>query len=256
MRTVIVIPAAGYGRLNGADSGSKLLAPLGTHNGQPLPLIAATIHSVLHLDLPVVVVVNPENQQAIEGVLADHHLSTVKVVTQPDRHGTADAIRRALDYPCAVHAETVITVCGDMPCWRAATITRLLAAHEGSPWPLSLVVVPLWGAVPDMVRHYGRLVYDGDRIVDVVNGGPHDIGRVSPSLFAIDVEWFRRIWEGITPLDKGDGRKPEQHLSGLIPLAVRDGGVIEIELTDPREAIGINTLRDLALAQHVVRQHA
>lgn len=95
-----VILAAGRGaRLDGIAA--PFHKPLLIVNGLPLIVqlvraVSETFNSCVERDARIVVVVAPENAQAIAAVLAAHEFDDIHYVIQPLAHGPGDALRRGL----------------------------------------------------------------------------------------------------------------------------------------------------------------
>jgi GTP:adenosylcobinamide-phosphate guanylyltransferase len=134
-----VVLAAGRGaRLNGIAA--PFHKPLLIVNGLPLIVqLVRAAHAVFHDSDEtgrVIVVVAPENAQAISAVLSAHELFDVQYVLQPLSHGPGDALRRGLvsaqDGPVLVlMADNVIS---------QATLERVV--DEATPYAVGCVDMP------------------------------------------------------------------------------------------------------------------
>ena len=106
----------------------------------------------------VVVVVSPENQDAIKGVLGN----SVEYAVQPERDGTAGAL--ACCAPLLVgQAERVLVTGGDSPLVSAESVSRLLDKHTAQAARMTLLTAPGWGETD-----LGRVIVEEGRVSRIV----------------------------------------------------------------------------------------
>jgi bifunctional N-acetylglucosamine-1-phosphate-uridyltransferase/glucosamine-1-phosphate-acetyltransferase GlmU-like protein len=134
-----VILAAGRGaRLNGIAA--PFHKPLLIVNGMPLivQLVRAAHATFRGSDetARVVVVVAPENAQAISAVLSAHELFDVQYVLQPLAHGPGDALRRGL--VAAQDGRTLVLMADNVI--SQATLERVV--DEATPYAVGCVDMP------------------------------------------------------------------------------------------------------------------
>lgn len=249
-----VILAAGHGAIT--PGRSKLVEAVGDK-----PMVSR-VYDLVNRDLniaPVCVVVNGKNpmfSEQVRGALVNGlngHPRPV-FVAQPERTGTAGAIALAL--PAIVDCRHVLILYGDMPCWRAGSIARLVDSHleaASRGAVISMFSIRLGSSCPATVKTYGRILRDPSGAIIAVKE-PYQMTSddlaatrsVNPSAWVFDHGWLRANIAHLPYHSRGDGFADEQWLPELVPIACQQGRAInEVELCDPREALGVNTIEDL-----------
>jgi bifunctional N-acetylglucosamine-1-phosphate-uridyltransferase/glucosamine-1-phosphate-acetyltransferase GlmU-like protein len=210
------------------------------------------------------VIVNGRYGDDIRSSLSDHPED--HFVHQSERSGTAGAVKLVLDVIGKNHKHDafghMVVLYGDMPCWRRESIEYLVTSHlEHQHHPaISMFGIQLNNCCPELVRRYGRILYDADGELIGIRE-PYEMTAdelcrartVNPSAWVFDLAWLRDAIALLRPHDKGDGFAEEYWLPDLAPLAIRDRRVINVlPLTDPREALGVNTLEELFEVQQLL----
>lgn len=244
MRRVLVIPAAGRGSRLQLDL-TKALVPV---NGRPM--LDRLLAMYRQYVAAAVVVASSENEAGIR-----RHLTTtdptVRVAVQQQPTGMLDALLAAADEVRAAAPDRVwITWC-DQVAIHPATIARLAAIEAEHP-DAAL-------ALPTVRRTNPYIHFDRDpdgRIVAVRQRREGDVmpveGESDAGLFALAapvLDDLRRL-AGEAAAGRNTG---ERNFLPLVPSIAASAPVVTFECTDPREAVGINTLDELRQVEQYLR---
>lgn len=252
-----IIPAGGAGSISNGKP--KVLEEISDGRS----IIGQVLSSLLPLGLGQIVVVvnNFLFREKIQEHLRREGLNNhVTWALQHWRLGAAEAVAVGLE-KLTEDIRTVLVTYGDMPLWRTETFLELISGTLFLSYDIGMVYVPLTEKTPEMVRNYGRVLRNKKgnimQIVepsDEISEDLSEVDSVNPSLYVFNRGWLTRNLSRIEPKGKGDGFPSEFHMPQLIKIA-RDPavGVLELELADQNEALGINTLDDLLRAQHALR---
>lgn len=256
MRTIGIVCAGGFGTLDAVDS--KLQEVVGG-----LPLVVHPVKALIDsgaVDKIFVVVSATYQKQLMAGLsanLSEEDFQSLHFIKQYWRSGAAGAVSLVLPHLSDTVSDFVV-VFGDMPLWRPQTIAALVDAHRNDVDAPVISMISL--AVPNghPAMKYGRIMRDEDgNIVGVYE--PHEILSkelllsirvVNPSLYVFNKDFVDSALPEIQPRNKGDAYSSEFHLPHLVVLAVMQGRKIqELPLSDPDEALGVNTIEELALVR-------
>ncbi len=259
------ILAAGHGSITSGKS--KLLEPL----NDGCTIIEAVVHLLdQQLDISrLAVAVNHVYGENLQAVISKN-FPGVTYAHQRERRGTADAAKLAVEalrqeYPNE-HFDTILILYGDMPLWRPESLAQLIDEHRRQGATISMFsidVTKLDGS--EAVSAFGRILRNGrGQIIGVKE--PYQMTaederlwsccrRVNPSAWTFHINWLMQNIMFLEPHDKQDGFPSEFWLPDLVKLAVSQKKyILELELTDPQEARGINTDFDLLVAQTLFRR--
>jgi len=192
-------------------------------------------------------------------VVLGHQIERVKeilpsgfeAVEQRQLKGTADAVRCVESKFQAVDGD-VLVLCGDTPLLQTATLKRLIKHHRmsgSSATVLSAVVQDSTG--------YGRVIRG-------INGAPvaireeKDASEAEKNLLEINtgVYCFKAgaLFRALSRI-RENALKKEFYLTDVIEILADQGlKTSVIEVNDPREAQGVNSRVDLAVAESVMRR--
>ncbi len=214
-------------------------------------------------------VVSAAREAGLDSVLVVHHQEEavraalagpgVRFVRQAQPRGTGDAVAAAL--PALPEAGPVVVACGDAPLVRGSTLRALLAAHAGSPHPVTVVTARL----PDPAA-YGRIVRDDAGIVTGIVEAAHctpdqlAIDEINTGLYVFDAAYLREALPRLQPHHR-PGKAPEYYLTDLVEMAGGRGGAGALVHDDIDELMGINDKWALAearavLQERILRAHA
>jgi len=240
MFTKVVILAAGKGTRMKSEL-PKVLVPF---RGEPMikRLVASVIES--GVDTRPVIVVSPTNADLIKEALKGHDCL---YAVQGEQLGTGHALLSAQE--ALEGAERVLVFCGDHPFVRQETVRKLSEARNDS---VSMAVVEVedfedWRKV---FFHWGRVIRENDvlkEIIEFKDASEHirEIKSVNPSFYCFNAEWLRN---NIAKLQNNNIQK-EYYLTDLIKLAFEEKRIIESFAIEPQQAIGINSVEDLEIAE-------
>lgn len=236
----IVILAAGKGtRMNAVDK-PKVMFPL---HGQPMIGLFAPTIAELKPDT-CIFVVGFHGQQVIDYMSARGDYG---YVWQREQLGTGHALMQARDLLKSKSGVTLVSN-GDNPLFSVATMKKMIRDMEKED---AVVAIASSRLDPDQYP-FGRIVRDKTghvtKVVEVKNCTPEELAipDLNSGLYAFDNTW---LWENIDSIERNDVSK-EFYITDLIEIANSDGKrVIAVPVAHDSEAIGINTLDNLAQAE-------
>ncbi len=247
----IVILAAGKGKRMGPSDRPKVL-----HSILGKPMLAYVLDAVVEsgVDAKPVIIIG-HMAEHIRAVCGD----ACEYATQNELRGTGDALMRARGL-LEGSAENVIVLVGDQPFVTSATILRIIDAHAASGATLTLGTI----TVPDFVdwragfADFGRIVRGGngevERIVEVKDATPEQLAlrEINPSYYAFKGAWLWKNLESLT-IENAAG---EYYLTDLLGKAISSGEKVTTVPIPPEEALGVNTLEQLATAEARMKARA
>lgn len=190
----------------------------------------------------IVVVTNDELQECIAEF-------GVTGVVQPERRGTGDAVRVALEAMPQQRAGRIVVAYGDMPLIsdRAfAAVRSALEDGDGEPAAMSLVTVRL-----PLPSSFGRIVREDrgvKRIVEARDASPSElaIDEMNVGIYAFAEPDLR---EAVAHL-RSDNAQGEYYLTDVVGhFAARGRRVLAVGSEQPLDALGINDRIELARAR-------
>jgi len=240
MRCESIILAAGLGtRMN--SSLPKLLQPLA---GQPMIRWSALACQEATSNDPFLIV--PPDGTAI-GEAAG---GSSRWIEQSEPLGTGHAVLQAAE---RLDGETdlVLVVNADMPLLSGDTLRSLVEAQSTSSG-----VVTLLTSINKQSRGFGRIVRDEKGSVSGIveqaeaNSDELALTELNVGAYCFDSEWLWKELANVPISPKG-----EYYLTDVIGLATKGGERIgAIQVNDPDETIGVNTMEHLAQADAAARR--
>ncbi len=169
------------------------------------------------------------------------------VQSQPD--GTGGALRAALA-DSNLDSGSLLIVNGDLPLITAESLVILKKAHESSG-SAAVTFFTMWTSNS---AGYGRILRNTDgTVAEIMEAGDPRYEDAPPEgnagVYALDLAWARTAVDRLPLHENG-----EYYITGLVKLAVADGRSVETLEINSEEAIGVNTLVDLAEAERVARR--
>ena len=202
----------------------------------------------------IVVVVSPENQDAIHAVLGD----SVEYAVQPERDGTGGAVAC-----CAAllegKTERLLVIGGDTPLVSAESVSRLLNKHSAQAARMTLLT-----ASHPWPSDLGRVILENGKVsriieaADAADEPPFDklgtVGRenstVNAGVYCFEAQW---VWETIRRVQPSPSG--ELYLTALASIGAGDrASVFAAEAADPAEVFGVNDRMQLAIVESVMRE--
>jgi len=241
-----IILAAGKGtRMN--SSIPKVLQTLGGRT-----LINHTLRLTQDLSSDrVLVVIGHCAEQVKESVTAGNAgVSDVEFIIQEPQLGTGHAVIQCLP-SLEGQGGNILILSGDVPRLRPQTVDNLLSLLEKDNADLAL----LTGCLTDPTG-YGRIIRDDSGSATAIREqkdlreGEEEINEVNLGIYVFKAPFLINA----LPQLKDDNAQGEYYLTDLIDAAARNGGgVTTLCLEDSSEALGINTLLELAKMEKNMR---
>ncbi|MGH7181772.1 MAG: bifunctional UDP-N-acetylglucosamine diphosphorylase/glucosamine-1-phosphate N-acetyltransferase GlmU [Nitrospiraceae bacterium] len=183
--------------------------------------------------------------------------SPVAIVEQRQQLGTGHAVLQSRPVFAAGKRgapSSYLILNGDTPLLQESTVRELLRVHE-----VNRATVTVLTAVLDNASGYGRVVraHSVERGVSRIvedrdaNAEEQAIREVNVGTYVVDGEFLFSALEKLDP----SNAQGEYYLTDIIRLAVeQERRVAAMVLDNPDEGLGVNTRRQLAEAEQVVRQ--
>lgn len=194
---------------------------------------------------PPVVVVG-SGAEAVQAAVGD----AARFVLQPQQLGTAHAVGCAASV-LRGKAGLVLVAYADMPLLRAETFQKLIEVQQTQGGAFTLLTL-----TADDPRGFGRIVRQANgsvtAIVEESVATPEQkaIRELNAGVYCFDSAW---LWEALEKVQVS--ARGEYYLTDLVEIAVAQGRTVNaMSLSDPCEAIGINTRLHLAEAEAALRQ--
>lgn len=247
----IIILAAGKGKRMGPSDRPKVLH---TILGKPMLEYALDAVVASGVDAKPVIIIGhmAEHVRTVCGDACDYAVQT-------ELRGTGDAVMRARPL-LEGKADDVMVLVGDQPFVTGDTIRRVADAHMGSDATLTLgtVTVPDFEDWRAAFADFGRIVRGADgavqRIVEVKDASPEELAlrEINPSYYCFKGDW---LWKGLEKLTS-DNASGEYYLTDLLAKALAGGEAVQTVPVPPDEALGVNTLEQLAIAEALMKARA
>lgn len=240
MDTIAVILAAGQGTRMKSQL-PKVLHPL---MGKAMIRYPVEMARKVTGHTPVVVIGHGANQVVKE--LGDE----ARFVTQEKQLGTGHAVLQ-VESALKDHHGLILILNADLPLLQDATISELVQTQTKNNGPLSLLTV----SGPDS-RGFGRIIRDGERnvtaIVEEAQATPEQMAMTeyNVGVYCVKADW---LWGALSKIKKSP--KGEYYLTDIVQIAVEEGLPVHAsQVSEPDEALGINTRLHLAEAEAVLRR--
>lgn len=238
---IIIILAAGKGtRMN--SSVPKVL-----HELRGRSMLDRVLDSASEMKPSRIIVVTGHGVDAVKKMVdlrADRE--NLEIIVQEPQLGTGHAVAQCLRALEDVDG-TVLVMSGDTPRIRPQTLAGLAEARTTA----EAVVVALTGNIADPTG-YGRIVRDRTGGIEEIreqkdlSRGQKEITEVNLGIYAFDADFLR----GELPRLTNDNAQGEYYITDLVEAAVGEGlGTVTFEAEDPGEALGVNTLDELAVME-------
>ncbi|MDD4901340.1 MAG: NTP transferase domain-containing protein [Patescibacteria group bacterium] len=245
MKRKIVILAAGKGRRMKSEL-PKVLARL---KGKPMIeyLVKACLES--GVDTNPIIVVSPDNKEIISRALAAYDC---QYAVQTEQLGTGHALAAAQNL-VDESIDHIICLYGDHPFVKAETIEKVAASHNGV---ITMMTVQA-GDFNDWRQcfyYWGRIIRDEHGQIEKnieFRDASDEIKRiteVNPSMYCFQSRW---LWQNLKKIRNHNAQK-EYYLTDMVGLAFEQKQKINTFPLDPKEAVGINSQEELAVAESLL----
>ena len=193
----------------------------------------------------VVVVVSPDNREAVQAVLGD----SVEYAVQPQRDGTGGAVGSCLDLLDGV--ENVLVIGADTALVTLTSLSALLEGHLASMAVMTVLTAP-----NDDSSDLGRVVLSKKgavtRIVEASEAeGTRDdwAPMVNAGVYCFQTDWLRESIGKIRTSATG-----EIYLTELARIGSRAGSLVSASLVEGmEEVLGVNNRAQLANAEAIMQ---
>jgi bifunctional UDP-N-acetylglucosamine pyrophosphorylase / glucosamine-1-phosphate N-acetyltransferase len=240
---VAVVLAAGKGKRLRSDT-PKVLHPVCGR-----PILWHTLQ-VLRAAKPsrILVVVGHGADDVREAVRSWGLVPEPIFVEQAEQLGTGHAVQLAEDV--VGKAADVLVANGDFDPITSADLRKLLASHRRTG-----AAVTLGSTILDRPGGYGRVVRDGRRVTDVIEGrdAPPDVRKIHE----VATNWiaFRRdLLYATLPLLDRENRQREYYLNRAISILLDKGERVDAVVCDTGGVLGANTRAGLAGLETLIRR--
>jgi len=243
--TQIVILAAGKGTRMGQDI-PKVLVPL---NGQPMIQYLMEQVKEAAVDSQPIVIVSPDNQEIIKQALSDYQ---VEYAIQDQQLGTGHAVSCAREKIKSA-TNKIIVLYGDHPFLTASSIKKF-AALEPEAVTVMPTVLPDFSGWHHNFYGWGRFVRNEEgeikAIVEAKDASEEQkqITEVNPGFMCFNKEW---LFANIDKLKNNNNAK-EFYLTDMVGIAFKEGYKVGTVMIEPKEAMGINSLEELKIAESLL----
>ena len=239
MNVIAIVLAAGKGTRMKSDLAKVL------HRAAGRPLINWVLESLDGVDVDQTVAVVGYQADAVTAVLPDG----VVTALQEEQHGTGHAAQIGLSVVGTSPDDVVLVVLGDMPLITAATLQSVLLVHRETAAAATLLSVIL-----DTESSFGRVLREDGRVVGIVEvrdatADQLAIREMNTSVYAFNAGLLTAALDELQP----DNDQAELYLTDVIGILVAAGHeVAAVVLPDPQEALGVNTLGELAAVSEIL----
>lgn len=252
----VVVMAAGLGKRM-CSKQAKVLHPVA---GQAMVLYSIELGLRFAGDRVAVVVGHQADlvRQVIRrATLGKSGGTSIAIVEQREQLGTGHAVlqsRPVFAVGKRGAPSTYLILNGDTPLLQEQTLRELLRTHETERAAVTILTAMLEDA-----SGYGRVVraHSADRAVSRIvedrdaNAEERAIHEVNVGTYVVDGEFLFNALEKLDP----SNAQGEYYLTEIVHLAERSGRrVAAVVLDNPDEGLGVNTRKQLAAAEQVVRQ--
>ena len=178
-----------------------------------------------------------------------------KYAIQEEQLGTGHAVQCARDY--VTDADALIVLYGDHPFLSASTLNRITSTHKDHAAYITMATttIPSTEGWYQAFEKWGRILRDesghviGNRQFKDATDEEKQILERDPALFCFKTDW---LWDRLARL-KNENAQGEYYLTDLVAMAFEEGIEISTVSIPPEEAIGINTLEELKIAEAILR---
>lgn len=235
-----VVLAAGKGERMNSD------LPKVLHHVCGQPIIAYVLETLSAVGIQFPILVIGHGADSVRSAVGPR----VQYVLQPEPRGTGHAMMQALPL-LPDDGNPVLVLYGDTPLLQARTIEALVELHRSTGSAVSL----LTAEVQDPTG-YGRVLRDASgrvrRIVEEADCSPEEarVREINAGTYVFDAQPLRQSLRALTP----DNAQGEYYLTDTIAWLLKQGHRVSALLASAEETMGINSRKELAAVETVMRQ--
>ena len=224
----------------------KVLVPLG---GKPMIGHVLDVIAKISNERPIVIV--GHKKELIKKELGN----TCVYAIQKKQLGTANAVASA-EKACK-DAKEIVVLSGDQPFVKAKTIIDSIKKHRAQNAKITFTTTEVvdfknWRKAYEA---YGRILRKGNKIIGIrefkdASIAEKKIKEVNTACtYVFDARW---LWKNLKKV-KNNNTKGEYYLTDLFHIASNQNDKIATVKMDPHEALGANSLEDLAVLEKFVK---
>ncbi len=172
-------------------------------------------------------------------------------VIQAEQLGTGHAVMQA-QAALGGYAGTVMVLCGDTPLLTADLLGRLYAAHREAGAAATVLTARM-----DDPGAYGRVIRDRAgrvaKIIEHKDASPAElaVNEINTGIYCFECQPLLAALAGLTC----DNKQGEYYLTDVVGMFVAQGAKVwALTAEDDRETLGINSRRQLAEAEKILRR--
>lgn len=167
---------------------------------------------------------------------------------QSEQLGTGHAVKCAIDF-LKDKKGTVAVFCGDAPLITEETIERLFAEHIENKNSTSLLT-----SILDDATGYGRIIRDGEEVLKIVEHKDCTeeelkVTEMNAGVYCFDIE---NLLDSLEKLSNNNAQG-EYYLTDVIGIQKSEGKKVGAVVVDFEETIGVNSRRQLAQVEEILR---
>ncbi|MDD2360425.1 MAG: bifunctional UDP-N-acetylglucosamine diphosphorylase/glucosamine-1-phosphate N-acetyltransferase GlmU [Syntrophaceticus schinkii] len=235
-----VILAAGQGKRMRSETPKVL------HCAAGRPLVRHVLDAVEEAGITEVVVVIGQGADMVREALGPQY----NYALQEKQLGTGDAVLKALPHLSA-ECKEVLVVCGDTPLLRSETLAKLVRSRQET----GAAAAVLTGIFEDP-QGYGRIIRTADDMVEAIveesdaTVEQKRIQEINTGSYAFTKEALETTIHRLQP----DNKQGEYYLTDCIYLLREADQPVTAVIAPTIETAGINTRRQLADAERILRE--
>jgi bifunctional UDP-N-acetylglucosamine pyrophosphorylase/glucosamine-1-phosphate N-acetyltransferase len=174
----------------------------------------------------------------------------IRFVRQPELFGSGDALARAVE-KMEGSKDNVLVTCGDTPLISGETYRGLAREHDRGGVSCTILTSKV-----DDPASYGRIVSDKagcvKRIVEEKDASPEEkkIKEINVGTYCFKGADLKKYIRDIEINEK----KKEFYLTDIVEILARNGGKCVSKTCGAEEALGINSRKELAMANKIVNK--
>ncbi len=184
-------------------------------------------------------------KELVTTIIKNHNLD-VECIEQPTPRGTGHAVLSTRD---SWFADTLLILNGDAPLIKPEHIQALMRNHTEKKATISFIAAH--NADPS-ITGYGRVITGNGRIAIIeqreFTGDPEKECRLNAGIYLINRSFLEQTLSSLEPHAQG-----ELYITDLIKKASDQGERIEVIDIPFDFARGINTLKELWVAEHIIK---
>ena len=167
---------------------------------------------------------------------------------QTEQLGTGHAVKSAIEFLSGKKG-TVAVFCGDAPLITEETIGRLFNEHINNENSTTLLT-----SILDDATGYGRIIRDGEEVLKIVehkdcNEEELKVNEMNAGVYCFDIENLLNSLEKLS----NNNAQGEYYLTDVIGIQKSEGKNVGAVVVDYEETIGVNSRRQLAEVEEILR---